>query len=357
MGGKNSHQRGANSNLILIIDKNYAFFDGDIKVNGSAITRGTDYTDQSGSTVITLLASYLNSLSAGAYTLTVAFNDGTEAVSTFNITEAGSTPSGGGGAYYTVTYETNGGGEIKSQSAVRSSKITKPADPAKDGFSFAGWYLDKELTTEYDFNQGVTSNITLYAKWTVKNPFIDVKPGDWHYDAVMYVYEKGLMLGVSDELFDPNGTLTRAMIATILYRHAGSPDVSGLENPFTDVPEGKWYTSAVKWAYANGIAMGYGYGLFGIDDPVTKEQLAALIYRTQQADGKKPMDILADYQWSDWDNISDWAKSAVTKLTMQGIFRDMLNKPFNPQTPATRAEIAAILYRYLTAQVSDQITD
>ena len=138
-------------------------------------------------------------------------------------------------------------------------------------------------------------------------------------------------------------------IVTILYRHAGEPDVSDLENPFDDVANGAWYANAVKWAAANNIVLGYGNGKFGTDDPVTNEQLAALIYRTQQASGKIPPDILMDYEHADWDEISGWAKSAVNKLTIQGIFRDIQGSNFNPQAPATRAAIASILYWYLEA--------
>ena len=180
-------------------------------------------------------------------------------------------------------------------------------------------------------------------------PFVDVTPDDWYYGAVAYVYDKGLMLGVAEDRFAPDSTLTRAMIVTILYRLEGEPDVSELPNPFDDVPEGEWYTDAIKWAADNGIVLGYGDGRFGLNDPVTKEQLAAIIYRKQQADGKTPMDILMDHEWSDWDAINDWAKPAVNALTMQGIFRDIPGSAYNPKAPATRAEIASMLYRYMEA--------
>ena len=180
-------------------------------------------------------------------------------------------------------------------------------------------------------------------------PFKDVAADVWYYDAVKYVFENGLMVGTTDDVFSPNATLTRGMIVTILHRHAGEPDVAGLENPFNDVAEGELYTDAIKWAAANGIVMGYGNGKFGPNDPVTKEQLVALIHRTQQAENKFPLDILMDYEWRDWDKISDWAKGVVTKLTMQGIFRDIPGSNLNPKDPASRAEVASMLYRWLTA--------
>ena len=180
-------------------------------------------------------------------------------------------------------------------------------------------------------------------------PFTDVTPDDWYYDAVAYVFEKGLMLGIADDTFSPSSTLTRAMLVTILYRFEGEPSVADLPNPFGDVPEGEWYTDAVVWAAANGIVLGYGDGKFGPGNMVTKEQLAAIIHRTQQAKGDLPPDMVADHEWLDWGEVSDWAKASVDALKMQGLFRDIPGEAFGPQTPATRAEIASVLYRYLSA--------
>ena len=109
-------------------------------------------------------------------------------------------------------------------------------------------------------------------------PFADVSGSDWFYNDVRYVYEKGIMDGTGADRFSPNAPLTRAMIVTILYRMAGSPSVSG-SSDFTDVAAGKWFAKAVAWAAANGIVNGYGSGLFGPNDPVTREQLAAILYR------------------------------------------------------------------------------
>ena len=179
--------------------------------------------------------------------------------------------------------------------------------------------------------------------------FSDVSEDAWYFDAVGYVFEKSLMRGTATGIFSPDATLTRAMTVTILYRQAGKPEVSEVQVDFIDVAPGEWYTDAVKWAVSNGIVRGYGNGKFGANDAVTKEQLAALIYRTQQADGKIPPDILMDYEWSDWNSISVWARSAVNVLTIQGVFRDLADTSFNPKNAATRAEIACVLFRYLTA--------
>jgi hypothetical protein len=207
-------------------------------------------------------------------------------------------------------------------------------------------------TIAFLMSGGADPRLTVTIKDTTPqntSPFKDVVNSAWYYDAVMYVFEEGLMIGTADDMFSPNVNLARATIVTILYRLEGEPSVTGLPNPFDDVAEGVWYADAVKWGAANGIVKGYGDGRFGPNDPITKEQLAALIYRTQQSNGKAPPDILMDHDWPDWDKIGDWAKNAVNVLTIQGLFRDIPGGSFNPQTPAARAEVASILYRYQTA--------
>ena len=226
----------------------------------------------------------------------------------------------------------------------------------------AVWHLDNagnltKMDSSYDpVTKTVTfttDHLSLYVVGQNPNPFTDIEESGWYYDAVQYIYGNGLMIGITGNEFAPEMELSRAMIVTILYRMADEPEISAeviVRNAqFNDVVAGAWYADAVAWAYENGIVQGYGNGLFGTNDPVTKEQLAALIYRTQQSSGKAPMDILMDYEWQDWDAISGWAKSVVTKLTMQGLFRDIPGAALNPQAPAARAEIASMLYRYITA--------
>jgi len=241
-----------------------------VRAGGRTLTRGNDYTAVSGSTVITFLPAYLNTLSPGRHNVTVNFTGGVS----------------------------------------------------------------------------VNTHITVQGA----AEFADVNESDWFYDAVQYVFGKGLMIGVAEDRFAPQSTLTRGMIVTILYRHAGEPDVADLVNPFDDVPDGEWYTVAIKWGYENEIIAGHGDGRFGPYDPVTKEQLAVLIRRTQLNRGAVLPDILMDFEWADWDIISEWAKSAVNVLTIQGILRDLPREGglLNPQAPAPRAEVASMLYRYLT---------
>ena len=322
------------------------------------------------------ILSVATSVPASIYTFNVTVtNSAGSATQAFTLTvnsvstSPGTTSSYGSGGtsspsvyVYTVRFNAKGGSAVESQYIIPGGKVKEPEDPTKKDFVFGGWYLESKFETEYDFDLAVTSDLILYAKWTdgketpdpddvgaVETPFDDVSGSDWFLDAVAFVNEKGLMIGMGDGLFGPEISVSRAMIVTILYRLAGAPDVSDLPNPFDDVEEGQWYTDAVRWGASQDIVLGYDDGSFGPTNPVTKEQLAALIYRTQQADGKIPNDILMDREWPDWDEISDWAKNPVNVLTIQGLFRDIPGVNFNPQAPATRAETASILYRYLTS--------
>jgi len=188
------------------------------------------------------------------------------------------------------------------------------------------------------------------------NPFADVAAGAWYYDSVMYVYGKGLMTGtsVTPMLFSPNGHTTRGMIAAILYRLEGSPGASGVENPFSDVADGKWYTDAVIWAHHNEIVSGYDDGRFGPEDSMTREQLAAMLLNYELAFDRVPRDILMDREFSDWDDISVWAKNAVNRLTIQGIINGKPGNLFDPKGNATRAEVAAMFMRFLESVEKEQ---
>ncbi len=190
------------------------------------------------------------------------------------------------------------------------------------------------------------------------NPFGDVKPGDWFFDDVGFVYTSGLMTGTGTEssLFSPDMPMSRAMLVTVLYRLAGSPDTSGLPNVFTDVPEGSWYASAVAWAAANGITGGVGGNRFAPDDNVTREQAAAFLLRYARLIGKGPAGkATGGTDFADKGKISDWALEGAVWCSMIGVIS---GKPgdngmlFDPQGNATRAELAAMLHRFSDNVVS-----
>lgn len=206
----------------------------------------------------------------------------------------------------------------------------------------------------YSFTMPDT-NVTVEASFVLDDgaglPFTDVAVGDWYYDAVAYVYENGLMTGTSGTLFSPNATTTRAMIVTILYRLEGSPVANGSAG-FTDVAYGTWYTAAVNWAAANEIVTGYGSGKFGPMDPITREQMAAILFRYADFKG---MDTTARADlsgYTDAGDISAYAVEAMSWANAEGFITGTTATTLKPQGSATRAQVATILTRY--AQKADE---
>ena len=183
------------------------------------------------------------------------------------------------------------------------------------------------------------------------NPFGDVRANDWYYDAVIFAYSHGLMTGTSANpmTFSPNIATTRGMIVTILYRMAGSPDVSDLANPFGDVPGDKYYADAVKWAAANGIVSGYGDSRYGPEDNITREQLAVILNNYIKYAGLT-LPATREYTgFNDEADIANYAKEAIERFFMAGIISGKPGNTYDPQGSATRAEVATMIMRLLEA--------
>jgi len=172
-------------------------------------------------------------------------------------------------------------------------------------------------------------------------PFSDVTSADWFYNDVVYVYNKGLMNGVSDTTFAPNATTTRAMIVTILWRLDGK--AAGGATTFTDVAADSWYADAVAWAAKYGIVTGYDAATFGPNDPITREQLATILYRFNNYRGGSLM--ASELDFVDAGSVSGYAVDAMKWAVGQGLVNGMDGK-LNPAGFATRAQVAAILHRY-----------
>ena len=177
-------------------------------------------------------------------------------------------------------------------------------------------------------------------------PFTDVETGSWYYDGVKYAVEKGLFAGTSATTFAPNMELTRAMLVTVLYRLAGSPEVSQFDK-FSDVQADSWYEDAVTWAAANGVVAGYGGGVFGPDDDITREQLALILYRYAQLT-EQDVDTETDLSaYSDVGEVSDFAREAMVWAVENGLISGTSKTTLSPKGTATRAQVAVILMRYL----------
>ena len=278
-----------------------------------------------------------------------SFNENTTLYAHWNYTGGG---GGGGGSVttkYTLTFDTNGGSAIAKVTKEKGTTVDLGQYvPTREGYTFAGWYSDEALTQKVT-SVKLTANTTVYAKWTENAvtptlPFTDVKSGDWFYEAVQYVYDKGMMTGVSADRFAPASTTTRGMIVTVLYRLENEPAVSG-DLPFTDVERGAWYADAVAWAAANDIVNGTSATTFAPNSPITREQMAAILYRYAAYKGYDVSQKADLSGYTDAASISGYAKDALAWANAQKLITGVTDTTLNPQGSATRAQVATILMR------------
>lgn len=191
-----------------------------------------------------------------------------------------------------------------------------------------GWQSKSMLPFDYRFNDVLDENA-------------------WYYDAVYAAWDAGLMNGVGEGLFAPNATLDRATLATVLYREAGEPAAKGTAS-FTDIAEGQWYTDAVNWAAEQGVVNGYPDGTFRPEAPITRQEMATMLYRLAKAE-KVEEDKLASFP--DAASVADWAKDAMnwavsTKIVNGSTHDDKVNY-LDPTATALRCQAAAVACRYL----------
>ena len=284
-------------------------------------------------------------------------------------TEYSGNPGGGGGGS-TPTYPPvvekpeHGTVTVSPDAPHKGDEVTTTPKP-EDGYQ-----VDEVIVTDqngkevevtnngdgsYTFTQPdgkVTITVTFKEKGAVSDcprdescpmaPFTDADKNAWYHDGVHYCVENGLMVGTGAHTFEPNTTTTRGMIATILWRQEGSPTVNAAMN-YTDVSSGSWYEEAIRWADSTGVVLGYGNGTFGPDDPITREQMAAMLWR--YAGKPQAKSSLADFV--DGEETSQWAESAMLWAVEQGLIEGMGNAQLNPQGQATRAQAATILMRFV----------
>ena len=193
---------------------------------------------------------------------------------------------------------------------------------------------------------GVQGSYVLNTTGALQTPFTDLCDTDWYYTYVRYVYEQELFQGVSETVFSPQSPMTRAMLATVLSRMAGSP-AGAADAGFTDVPAGAWYADAVNWAAGAGVVNGMGDGLFLPDGSITREQMAVMLYR--YAGTYLGRDVSASGSldgFSDRADISPWAGQALSWAVGAGILNGHDDGTLAPGGSATRAEVAAMLQRF-----------
>ncbi len=277
---------------------------------------------------------------------------------------------------YTVTfYDEDKKNELGTCTVKSGTAATAPSDPKKASdqyytYAFAGWV--NEDGTKADFSK-VTEDVSVYASYTATfiNPYEDADLSRYYGKAVEYVTVNGIMNGTDATHFGPNGTATRGMIVTVLYRMEGSPSVAGMKNPFDDVESGKYYTDAVIWASNTGVVNGTGEGKFSPGNNVTREQFATMLYRyADQIKGYYMSSGSAALSgFVDKNDISTYAINAVkwaiatadhmsgqgiryyNKVAyIEGVPADEKTVKMNPKGNATRGQMATILERFINSE-------
>lgn len=333
------------------------------------ITAGTGFT--SGTATITqngtaqFIVQPKTGLAAGSYneTLAISGSNNTNASITVSFTVE-QRSSGGGPTTYAVTAPDaeNGTVRVSPSRASRGTTVTITVTP-DEGYELESLTVldsrDNEIALtdkgdgKYTFTMP-SGKVTVEASFAEiapePLPFGDVDDGDWFADAVRFVYENGMMNGVSETSFAPHATTSRSMIVTILYRLEGEPVVDYAMD-FTDVAGDAYYAEAVRWAASEGIVGGYGGGLFGADDAVTREQLAVILYRYAVYKGYdvsigEDTNILS---YADFADLSEYAIPAMQWACGAGIVNGTSESTLTPQGEATRAQVAAMLMRFVEA--------
>lgn len=269
-----------------------------------------------------------------------------------------------GGLQPTIKFNSNGGTKLENI-IVKAGEAIKLPIPEREGYTFAGWYTDISLTIPFDPEAKISGTLTLYAKWIEGSAgpcdgteaagcpclkFVDLDPSLWYHVGVDYVLNNGLMVGTEETVFEPESSLTRAMLVTVLWRAEGKKQAAR-ECKFADVEQGSYYEEAVAWAEECGIVTGYNDTEFGPHDNILREQIAAIMYRYSKFKG---YDVSAGentniLSYADVAEISEYAISAMQFAVGTGLMNGRTESTLNPLNDTTRAEIAVILYRFFTA--------
>lgn len=246
------------------------------------------------------------------------------------------------GETVTLTATADSGWELESLT-VSDSKGRDVRTTARDGGKYTFRMPGSNAGVEAVFVQTGEPETPAEPELPAVLPFADVRESDWYYSAVQYVYGQSLMNGTTTDRFSPNEPTTRGMIVTILHRMEGSPEAP--DPTFTDVPAHFYYAQPITWAEAHGIVTGYGDGLFGPEDHITREQLAAILYRFARYKGwditvSAPLD-----RFTDAGQVSSYAVEPIAWAVGSGLISGMEDGRLSPLGTATRAEVATILMR------------
>ena len=256
-----------------------------------------------------------------------------------------------GGKHGTLSYKNSTVSDGKTYSLEKNDTMTFKAEPDK-GY-VAAWKFGTEtyVGSSYTVKMG-SKDATLYVEFMDKDdirltelPFRDVSKRDWYYDDVVYVYRKGYMDGMSSTRFGGELNTTRGQIVTILWRLTGEPRATK-RNPFTDVSSSQYYYDAISWAYDAGVVDGFDARTFKPDQNVTREQLAAILYRYAKYMNLSTSGSAYLAKYKDADKIANWAYDAMAWANYRGLINGTSATRIDPKGYATRAQIAAILHRF-----------
>ena len=255
---------------------------------------------------------------------------------------------------YTITASAGDGGSITPAGKAEvkySNSITYTITP-DEGYEIESVVVDGKnvgVTTEYTF-KNVRAKHTIsveFVKIGWDNPFVDVFETDAYYEAIEFVYKNGLFKGVSDNEFAPDTTMTRAMFVTVLGRLAGIDATYYTETSFDDVVLGTWYAPYVEWAASEGIVLGYGNGVFGVEDKITVEQAVVIMARYAEYAGISTKSSMKLGYFSDAADVADWAVEQMEWIVGEDIY-DGEDGKLTPKAPAKRSLIAEILFAFVT---------
>ncbi|MCL2164226.1 MAG: S-layer homology domain-containing protein [Oscillospiraceae bacterium] len=350
--GKNTYTLGSGEPPTLILEKGVSGFSV-LRVDGKMLSQNSHFKADGPLTRITISADYLDTLSVGRHTMTVYFIDGAVVSVTITIKS--------GEDETTTSSQTSKPSATPTQTASPKPTTTPTPTPTQTASATPTPTPVPAPEQSSTSDQASATNQPPAPNWTPVqrptpepwlNPFEDVSEGDWYYGDIEYVFLTSLMNGTTDAdpvLFSPGAATTRGMIVAILYRIERIPDASSLSNPFDDVAEGQWYADAVKWAAVNGIVSGYGNDVFAPDDNITREQLATILYNFSIWKGidvsvGENTNILS---FEDAFDISEWAIPAMQWACGAGIISGKTDGYLDPAGEATRAEVAAIIHRFL----------
>ena len=227
--------------------------------------------------------------------------------------------------------------------AVTNNTKALTMDQIREKTSFVGFDFDNIWDIDINANYGCPY-LRSFVSWN--NPYADVTDDDWFYEAVRFATKNKLMNGIDSDTFSPSATLTRAMLVTMLYRLEGQPAVKASQS-FKDVDEGRWYSAAILWADENSIVEGYDNFTFGLNDSVTREQVATVLYRYDRLKRGANNASVELSTFADKDDISKWALDALKWAVSNGIIQGRATNTITPKVASTRAEVALTFMRYV----------